>query len=48
VKRLIATALVKELAALDAQDFLATRPARANGTSHEGALAQVPDDGTVA
>jgi hypothetical protein len=48
VNQLIATALAEKLAALGAQDFLASRAARATRAGFEEALAQVPDDGPVA
>ena len=48
VNQLIATALAEKLAALGAQDFLASRAARGTRTAFESALAQVPEDGRVA
>ena len=43
VNQLIATALAEKLAALGAQDYLASRAARASKAKFEQALAQVPD-----
>lgn len=43
VNQLIATALAEKLAALGAQDYLASRAQRASRPSFERALAQVPD-----
>ena len=47
VNQLIATALAEKLAALSAQDCLASRAARASKTKFERALAQVPDTDPV-
>lgn len=44
VNQLIATALAEKLAALGAQDYLASRAQRASKAGFERALAQVPDD----
>lgn len=43
VNQLIATALAEKLAALGAQDYLASRAQRASKAGFERALAQVPD-----
>ena len=43
VNQLIATALAEKLAALGAQDYLASRAARASKVKFEQALAQVPE-----
>ncbi len=43
VNQLIATALAEKLAALGAQDYLASRAQRASRGGFEHALAQVPD-----
>jgi hypothetical protein len=43
VNQLIATALAEKLAALGAEDFLASRAQRASKAAFESALAQVPD-----
>ncbi len=43
VNQLIATALAEKLAALGAQDYLASRAQRASTAGFERALAQVPD-----
>jgi hypothetical protein len=43
VNQLIATALAEKLAALGAQDYLASRAQRASRSGFEHALAQVPD-----
>ncbi|OYT98090.1 MAG: toxin-antitoxin system HicB family antitoxin [Burkholderiales bacterium PBB1] len=43
INQLIATALAEKLAALGAQDYLASRAARASTAKFEQALAQVPD-----
>jgi hypothetical protein len=43
VNQLIATALAEKLAALGAQDYLASRAARASKEKFTRALAQVPD-----
>jgi hypothetical protein len=47
VNQLIATALAEKLAALGAQDFLASRASRGTRAAFERALAQVPEDGAV-
>ena len=47
VNQLIASALAEKLAALGAQDYLASRAARASKTKFEQALAQVPDADAV-
>jgi predicted transcriptional regulator len=44
VNQLIATALAEKLAALGAQDYLASRAQRASKAGFERALAQVPDE----
>ena len=43
VNQLIATALAEKLAALGAQDYLASRAQRASKAGFDRALAQVPD-----
>jgi hypothetical protein len=43
VNQLIATALAEKLAALGAQDYLASRAQRASKASFQRALARVPD-----
>lgn len=43
VNQLIATALAEKLAALGAQDYLASRAARASRSKFQRALGQVPD-----
>ena len=47
VNQLIATALAEKLAALGAQDFLASRGARGSRSLFDQALAQVPEEGPV-
>lgn len=47
VNQLIATALAEKLAALGAQDFLASRASRGTRAAFERALAQVPEHGAV-
>lgn len=48
VNQLIATALAEKLAALAAQDYLASRAARASKLKFQRALAHVPDTEPVA